>query len=371
MKKAIFCFLLLLIGFVSLAQTAYSNYLLNGDIKMKEHFYEMALSYYRKALSEASSPEEVTVAEQKIRDCNRMMASVKEHEMITSSNTKLLFSDQYLETGDFVDEDTKEIRQISDEEDYPLSLYRIEVYRDALVIVSHEDEQTSTERKDIPAGTVLPLVEETSNYRRFSSGEDGENFIVFKKVRGNSYGQYRLIFREQDEQYYVLYPMAYVKKRMNIPLAEKSQSTEKGGKEKQGENQVEPIITHPITFTESWVLNLDGNGELIGDSRIVPLHAREVCWLMFRLRYSCPDSFKESLRFDFKLTDSSGNLILCSGQGAQAEYSSSKVLDSIPGGGIFNIALGEDKPGSFQKGKYTLSLWCDKVKYYSVVIVLE
>lgn len=369
MKKALICFLLSLAFAVSLAQTAFSNHLLNGDIKMKEHFYEMALLYYQKAISVATSPDEVAEAEHRIQQCRIAMTPVQSDEVVASSNPGILFSDQYLETGDYIDQSTREIKQVSDETAYPLSLYKIEVRRDALVIISHEDQQTSQPREDVPAGTILPLVEETDNYRHFSSEKDGENFIVFKRVRGNSYGQYRFIYRELNGEYYVLYPMAYVKNRINNASEETSKNSRKE-KADQEVNKADSVKVYPIVFTESWFLNLTGEGERIGDSRTAPLRARDVCWLMFRIRYSCPDSFMEPLRFDLKVMDSSGKLIVCSGQTTNG-YSSSKVLETIPGGGIFNIAIGKDEPGSFHKGKYTLSLWCENVEYYSAVIELE
>ena len=315
MKKALICFLLSLAFAVSLAQTAFSNHLLNGDIKMKEHFYEMALLYYQKAISVATSPDEVAEAEHRIQQCRIAMTPVQSDEVVASSNPGILFSDQYLETGDYIDQSTREIN------------------------------------------------------RHFSSEKDGENFIVFKRVRGNSYGQYRFIYRELNGEYYVLYPMAYVKNRINNASEETSKNSRKE-KADQEVNKADSVKVYPIVFTESWFLNLTGEGERIGDSRTAPLRARDVCWLMFRIRYSCPDSFMEPLRFDLKVMDSSGKLIVCSGQTTNG-YSSSKVLETIPGGGIFNIAIGKDEPGSFHKGKYTLSLWCENVEYYSAVIELE
>ena len=309
-----------------------------------------------------------------------MDSSVLDADSTSSKSKKLLFSDQYLETGDIYDESIKGTKSSPDEEDYPLSLYHIEVYRDALVIISHADPSTSQEVDAVPAGTVLPLVEETNKYRRFASDKDGENFIVFKEIHGNAYGRYRIIYREQNGQYYVLYPMALVKKMMNPSQAEKASAAAKKEKTEnktekaraaEKESQPDTVKVLPIHFTENWILNFDENGERIGDSRTAPIKAREAQWLMFRFRYTCPYSYKEILRFDFKLVDPSGNLTVFPGKGTRSGYSASETLDTIPGGGIFNITVGADTPGSFQKGRYKLSLYNDNVEYYTVFIELE
>lgn len=379
MKKALFSFFLVLVCSASFAQSLFNTHLLNGDIKMQESFYEMALSYYKMAKAAASTPAEAAQADQKIRACERAMMPVAEPAPAASSKRKLLFSDQYLETGDIYDEAKQDVKPSPDETDYPLSLYHLEVYRDALVILSHEDPETSREVESVPAGTVLPLVEETQKYRRYASDKEGENFVVFKEIRGNSYGRYRIIYREQNHQYYVLYPMALVKKRMNegqsssavgAPAKAKKENTEQSRAAKE-ESRPDSVKVHPITFTDNWLLNMDENGERIGDSRTEPLKAREICWLMFRFRYSCPYSFNETIQFDFKLIDPLGNLVVFPGKGTKTGYTASQVLETIPGGGIFNIVLGADTPGAFQKGRYKLSLWNDNVEYYAVVIELE
>ncbi len=382
MKKVLFSLLLFLVCAAAYAQSPFNTHLLNGDVKMKELFYEMALSYYKKAKSEATSPAEVAIAEQRIRDCERAMMPVEASPSSGSSKSKMLFSDQYLETGDIYDETKQDIKPSPDEEDYPLSLYHIEVYPEALVIVRHEDPTSSRIIEALPAGTVLPLVEETDNYRRYASGTEGENFIVLKEIQGNSYGQYRIIYREQNHQYYVLYPMALVKKSMNESQSSSGKASAKGKKsskeQKTEKTPTETTDSHPdtvkvlsITFTDNWMLNFDEDGERIGDSRTAPLKAKEICWLMFRFRYTCPYSYKENIRFDFKLIDPSGNLVVFPGRGTKTGYTASELLETIPGGGIFNLVLGADKPGSFHKGQYKLSLWNGNVECFAVIIELE
>lgn len=364
MKNTIFCFLLSLVCSVCFAQSSFSLYLMNGDVKMKESFYDMALSYYRKALSEATTPEDVSTAEQRIRECKRAMTPPGETR--STSKTKRIFTDQYLETGEIYDKLSDEGPSSSKEEDYPLSLYQIEVFRNSLIIVSHVDQEDLQELDDLPAGTVLPLVEETESYRRFSSGKEGEHFIVLKEVMSNSYGRYRIIFREQNNQFYILYPTALIKSMINTTGTGESEArpTEENASEVSGE-------VYPVRFTDAWVLNLDEEGERIGDSRTAPLRAKDIYRLMIRFRYSCPDSFKDKLRFDFKLLDPSGALVLFSGRGTKTGYSATEELETIPGGGIFNIVVKAGSPGSFRKGTYTLSLWCNNIEYYSVVIELE
>ena len=376
MKKALFSFLLLLVCATVFAQSSFNTDLLNGDVKMKELFYETALSYYKKARAEATTPAEAALAEQRIKECERAMMPVETTPSPRSSRPRLLFSDQYLETGDIYDEKTQNVKSSPGEEEYPLSLYHIEVYREALVIIRHEDPMTSQEIESLPAGTVLPLVEETDKYRLFSSGKEGESFFVFKEIHGNSYGRYRIIYREQNHQYFVLYPMALVKKRMSeSPSASNKESAKGSAKEKKSDpepkSQPDTVKVHPISFTDSWMLNFDENGERIGDSRTAPLNAREVRWLMFRFRYTCPYSFAENIRFDFKLIDPSGNLVDFPGKGTKTGYSASEVLKTIPGGGIFNLVLGSDTPGLYQKGRYKLSVWSDNVEYFAVTVELE
>lgn len=333
---------------------------------MKEHFYEMALSYYNKALSTASTADEAAKAEQKIRECKRAMMPPEEDRVVKSAKNKLLYSDQFLETGEIYDDISEQIVPYPDEDEYPLSVYRIEVYQNALLIISHEDEASSQEMDALPAGTLIPLEYETDTYRYYSSGNEGENFLIFKKNKGPVPGQNPNIFRVQDERYYVLFPSATVKQKMS-----KSQSRESEKAEKIESDPPQPVEKQPVVFTDNWQLNLDKEGEQIGDSRKENLKAREVCWLLFRFRYTCPETFTESLCFDFKLLDPSGKLLIFPGEGTKTGYSSSSVLNAVAGGGIFNIGVGRDKPGYFEKGKYTLSLWCDNLEYYSVVIELD
>ena len=262
MKKVLFCLLLILVCAVSLAQTSYKQNLLNGDIKMQEHFYEMALSYYQKAKEEASTPAEASTAEQRIRECERALNPAPEETVIVSSRSaksKKLFTDQYLETGDIYDASIQDRTPSLDESDYPLSLYHIEVYRDMLVILRHADFRTSEEVEELPSGTVLPLVKETAEYRQYASGEDGESFFVFKKPHVNSFGKFRMIYRQLDDKLYILYPMALVKKQMAAPPAAKEKEETQPKKEEKAE--AAPIL--PITFTDHWILHFDEHGERI------------------------------------------------------------------------------------------------------------
>lgn len=370
MKKVLFCFLLILSCAVSIAQTSYKQNLLNGDVKMQEHLYDMALTYYQKAKAEASTPAEASAVEQRIRACERAMAPVEEEEpVVVSSKSKKLFSDQYLETGDIYDASIKNLTPSLNESDYPLSLYQIDVYRDKLVIVSHADSKTHEEVESLPAGTILPLVEETAEYRHYASGEDGESLVVFKKTRVNAFGRYRMIFREQDGQYFILFPMALVKKQMTTAPAKKAKEEAEPKKEEPAQAESAPIL--PITFTDHWILHFDEHGERIGDSRTAPIKARDAQWLMFRFRYTCPYSFKEAHRFDMKLVDPSGEPVVFDGKGAKTGYSASELLETIPGGGIFNIVVGSDTPGSFTKGEYRLSLYHGNNEYITVTFVLE
>ena len=92
--------------------------------------------------------------------------------------------------------------------------------------------------------------------------------------------------------------------------------------------------------------------------------------MTLRMRYYCPENFENSVRFDIKVVDPSGNLVIVPGKGTTQGFTTYFVLETIPGGGIFTVAIGDDNPGFFVSGKYSIGLWNGGINYYSTVIEL-
>ena len=367
MKKIVSTLLTVLLCAWCFAQSTFTSYIIKGDVKLKEKFYEMALNYYKQARAVASDGTETALAEKKIAECNRLMnpepAEPSKADKAEKAKSKILFTDQYLETGDEFSMAMNEI--IYAEEQGEISLYNIEVHQDYIVILSHADGETEEQLEDIPAGTKIPMVSETKEYRKYSSGDDGE-FIVFKKAQKNDFGSYHVVLRVDGKQYLKLYSTAEIRQIMKEIQAEeeKEAKEEKAAPEKTAE-------LLPLNFTESWALNLDADGVRLGDTRSEALRAKDVRWLTVRVRYACPEDYAHKVRVDIKITDPSGNLITIPGKGVTKGFSTYEVLDTRPGGGIFTLAFGADDPGSFAPGEYAVSLWHDDVQYYSMIIELQ
>ena len=345
---------------------------------MKEHFYDMALSYYNKAKSVATSGTELALAQQKIDECLRLLnpdsadSGSAPSNQKTKSTSKILFTDQYLETGDRYSFEKQET--ISTDEDAEISLYKIEVHADCLVILSHEDTETEQELENVPAGLVIPLVSETKDVRRYASGKDGEQFIVYKKARNNQYGRYHVILRKEDSRYLKLYATAEFRQMMKDVQDKKSdQENQKRESKKQQTRTEQQSPRLPIEFTEHWFLNLDADQNRLGDSRKGgnEMRANNICWLTLRARYTCPKGYERSIRVDIKVTSPSGKVLIIPREGASKGYSTYAVLDTISEGGIFNFAFGADDPGFFIPGRYIVELWIGGNLYRSCAVDLK
>lgn len=367
MKKIVTTLVFVLFCTLCLAQSQFKSYLINGDVKMKEQFYEMAISYYNKAKSVATTEEELALAEKRIAECYNLLNPKEEEQETLKPKSKILFTDQYLESGDLYSMSKKEV--IPSEEGSEMTLYKLEVHPDCLVVVSHTDDESEMPIDFIPSGTVIPLAAENSEYRRFSSDKAGEEFIVYKKVLKNEFGNYHVVLRKESGNYLKLYSTAELRQLINEIQNPPSESVSKDKTQTQTQTD-KPVKILPITFTEGWYLNLDEDGFRLADSRSEQIWAKDVRWLTIRLRYTCPDNYDNPARFDVKIIDPKGKLMGIPGKGVEKGFSTYEMLETIPAGGIFNIAIGSDNPGSFISGKYIISIWYDNVQYYSLIVEL-
>ena len=373
-----------LICAVSFAQSSFNTNIMNGDIKMREHFYEMALTYYKNARSVAANGEETAIADRKIADCVRVIDELKEAQQVKATKSKILFSDQYLESGDVyvgsIESYDRSAVKDSDEA-APLSLYIMDVYNDHIRILSHEDSDTATELEDIPAGSIIKLTKETSKYRRYTSEDGSEDFIIYKNYSSNEFGRYHIALRKDGDRYLRLYSWAEIHQIMKESgmesgakmIKEEGRSFETDSMNNGGADSPKLASREilPISFVDSWALNLDSNNKRLGDTRSEPLVASDVRWLTLRLKYTCPDDYDNHVRFDIRVETPSCKVMKINGKGVSKGFSTYEILETIPGGGIFSIALGSDEPGTFESGRYVIGLWHDDVQYYSLVIVLQ
>ena len=356
MKRIIIFNILLSICIASAAQSSFKYYLMSGDVKMEEHFYEMALDYYCKARECASTNEQAELAKLREDACKKAIAREKESSVKKTTNRRLL-SDQYLETGDLYSIETGEIIPSETEDEF--YLYYIEVYQDYMIVARHINEDNQEEYQTT---RKLPRVDENADLIRYASGEEGEDFIVIKKKISNNYGKFQNILRIENDHAFILYAS---------PLVKELFSSEKQEENNAAPKPSEPSVL-PITFSESWVLNLDGDGIRLGDSRSNDvLYAKDICWLTARFRYKCPSNYDSIIRFDVKLISPDGHLITIDGRGRKKDYSTTAVLETIPGGGILSISIGNDLPGFFKKGKYVLSIWYNDIQYTSMIVDLQ
>lgn len=385
MKRFLITTLSVLICSLCFAQSLFSSYVLNGDVKMREKFYEMALSFYNRALESAANDSERSLAEQKIAECNRILNPPKEKTPKTSSAvSRALFSDQYLETGDVYSFEKDEVIY-ADDDDSTLSLYMLEVRSDCVIILSHSDGETDQQLDYLPAGTVIPLKTETSILRRYASDVDGEEFIVYKKASKNEYGQFYVVLRKEKNRYYRLYSSVEFRTIMkSLNEANSTDIENKSGDEindENGANNAETSFSEsftdttsekplPIHFSDFWAFNVDGNGTQTGDSRYSALNSADVQRLCVCIRYSCPEGYNESVRFDVKAVDPDGVVMDCNRSGSAPGYSSFEMLETDSGGGVFNVYIEPYDAAGFIPGKYFIGIWNDGVHYYSAVIEL-
>ena len=376
MRNKVCTCLLVFLCSICLAQTPFNSYIMNGDVKMKEQFFEMALSYYNKAKAVASTGAESALAEEKIAECVRRMTPPEPKEESDTEGTlarpksKILFTDQYLETGDRYSFEKKAV--VYSDEDAEISLYKLEVHPDCIVILSHEDQETAQELEQLPAGLIIPLRSETNEVRRYGSEKDEAQFIVNKKASKNDFGRYHVVLRKEGNHYLKLYSAAEFRQilqdRQEKPKVAAGQVGEKI--EPKAER---PVESFPVTFTESWFLNLDADGTRLGDSRRndTELKANDIRWLMLRARYNCPLGYNHSVRIDIKITKPDGKLLTIPGEGVFKGFSTYTVLETLSGGGIFNFAFGADNPGFFTPGRYSVDLWIGGSCNYSCEVDLK
>lgn len=371
MRKILVCLVLCLTAAVCYAQSTFETNIFNGDVKMTEHFYDMALNYYHKALQAASTGEEKRIAEEKIATCRLAIDPPVEVTAPTAKAPKVLYSDQFLETGDFLLEYDE---VMPGEDDYCYSMFRLEIFRDHINIQEHIDEDGN----DYLTDCVLPFVEEDDSYRYYVSEEAEAIFVISKHMKTNSYGKYYEVYRLSGGKMLILYSTpqlkAIAKKNYSGKSASFSSLVEKimNNHEEEPEETVQREREElPISFNEYWYLNLGADQVSLGDSRSENLEANGICWLTVRFRYSCPSNYKAAKRFDVKIFDPTGKLLVISGDDVKKGYSTSEVLEAIPGGGIFSVSFGSDTPGSFIKGKYIVELWYDGLQYQAAVINLN
>ena len=321
MKKLVTTLVFALFCTLCIAQSQFKSYLINGDVKMREQFYEMAISYYNKAKAVAKTGDEIALAEKRIAECYGILNPKEDETETAKHKSKILFTDQYLESGDLYSISKKEV--IPTEEGAEMTFYKLEVHHDCLIVVSHTDEEAETQIDVIPSGTVIPLVSENSEYRRYSSGKAGEEFIVYKKVLKNEFGNYHIVLRKESDNYLKLYSTAELRQLINDiqdkPNEPKSQEKTQIVTEKQ-------VKIIPITFTEGWYLNLDEDGFRLADSRSEQIWAKDVRWLTIRLRYTCPDNYENPARFDVKIIDPQGKVMSIPGKGVEKGYSTYEML---------------------------------------------
>ena len=383
MRRLLITMIFALLCALCLAQSPFNTNIMNGDIKMKERFYEMAMTYYKKARSLASNGEEITVADRKIAECKRIIDEINAANAAKNVKSRLLFSEQYLDSGDIYSGSIDSYNNgaiVHSDEDAPLSLFVVEVYDDHIRILSHEDD-SSKELGDIPAGTEIKLIKETSKYRLFASDEAGEEFLVYKRAHNNEFGRFHVALRKVGKNYIRLYSLAEVRKVMQASESDSFKSEDDKNRENseqdkgatstsvESENTSKEIL--PISFLDYWALNLDSNNIRLGDSRSEPLKADDVRWLTLRIRYSCPENYDNPIRFDVRVETPSGQVMKINGKGVAKGYSTYEVLETIPGGGIFSFAIGSDEPGTFKRGKYVIGIWHDDIQYYSFIVELQ
>lgn len=222
--------------------------------------------------------------------------------------------------------------------------------------------------------------------------EDGKlDFVIYKKADKNQYGTYHEAYRIEDDKYFLLSPTARIRaikeeetRRFESESSSRDNSGQKAYADEQ--KQSEPNLTEPeakseekvqtkiprvaVSFTDNWFLNVDAFGRSIGDSRKDELMASEIVWLLLRLRYISEEQYERPIRFDIKVNDPKGNLIVLS-ENTISGYSAYRVVDIKKDGGIINIAFGKDVPGFFKPGRYTVSLWHNDEAYYYATIELK
>ena len=336
---------------------------MKGDVKMEEGMYEMALSYYNKAKNAATSSAQFASIEKKIAACQEKIketeAAQQEEQII---NTEKLVSGRYEESGSEYLFQTNEVRPHIGQ--YQKSTYDLVVYKERLMILGHVDKKTGTEMDFIPAGTDLLQREDCALYYSYKSQDDSICFIVFKAVHKNAYGEYRVILRKEGERYLKLDSMPEVKLKAQQAIAQRKRAEA----EAKAKAEAEAL---PVIISDHWMLNIDADGKKLGDSRKgYVLYASELRWLALRLQYICPDDFEKILSFDIKIFGPNGKLMNISGSKPKKGYSTVESIKTVPGGGIFTVAIGGDKPGALKKGVYKFEIWHDGARYYIAEVEL-
>ena len=379
MRKLIVFLFFFILGTTCLAQKDFNSYILNGDVKMKEGFYEMAMNLYQKAKEAANNLDEIGVVNDRMNRCNEAMNP--QVEILAKAMERCLYRDQFLETGEVLSDDGFSAAQ----DGFPLTVYTIEIYNSYIVLVRHSDLETELDIRDIPSGTMLPVVEEDDEYKCYSSGKYGECFVISKKSHQTTFGLDKEVYHVVGDKWYLLYSSARLRDSISsqskpeeiddiapaqVPAPAPTAETPGAGVSSSPASHSEVEII-PVSFTESWALNVDSDGNRLGDSRSESLDAASLRWLLLRVRYSCPDDDAEDISYDIRIIDPSGKILIFSGSSVKDGFSMSQTLTTIPGGAILNIAFGQDEPGSFVCGKYIVEIWYKGTKCYSATIRLE
>ncbi len=391
MKRILVCLTLTFCFGLCFSQSSFNSAIINGDVKMTERFYDMALSYYMVALEQSTTSEEALLAQNKITECKNKIEEIirKNSSDAVLKEAKVWFNDRYVETGEYKVGGSPDIYMI--EGDYSLVLFNLAVYDKCLVILSTSKTGSEVDNTHEWDEAVIPFYQETKKYMRYRS-EDGKlDFVIYKKADKNQYGTYHEAYRIEDDKYFLLSPTARIRaikeeetRRFESESSSRDNSGQKAYADEQ--KQSEPNLTEPeakseekvqtkiprvaVSFTDNWFLNVDAFGRSIGDSRKDELMASEIVWLLLRLRYISEEQYERPIRFDIKVNDPKGNLIVLS-ENTISGYSAYRVVDIKKDGGIINIAFGKDVPGFFKPGRYTVSLWHNDEAYYYATIELK
>lgn len=217
MKRIITLVLSVILGITAFAQTSqYTLYMMKGNVKMKEKLYEDAILLYQMAKASKDAPipnkadEMISEAKKKIaeRDAPKPEDKPVQNQPKTngptppkppvssSSSSSLIVDARYQESGLALEEKGTEWRMMEETISTP-SDYHLKIYNDKMEIVGHTNLDGSAVSTCLE-GTILPLVRETSDYKVYSSGIEGEMFMLSKHP-----GQVTVY--EQTRTYYQLF----------------------------------------------------------------------------------------------------------------------------------------------------------------------
>ena len=204
MKRILVCLTLTFCFGLCFSQSSFNSAIINGDVKMTERFYDMALSYYMVALEQSTTSEEALLAQNKITECKNKIEEIirKNSSDAVLKEAKVWFNDRYVETGEYKVGGSPDIYMI--EGDYSLVLFNLAVYDKCLVILSTSKTGSEVDNTHEWDEAVIPFYQETKKYMRYRS-EDGKlDFVIYKKADKNQYGTYHEAYRIEDDKYFLL-----------------------------------------------------------------------------------------------------------------------------------------------------------------------